>query len=58
MRRMASMLRALNGLLERLGNDPLPVPQETARRIQTEGLTGPVVLMLHGVSGRLRLNSI
>ena len=58
MRRMASMLRALNGLLERLGNDPLPVPQETVRRIQTEGLTGPVVLMLYGVSGRLGLNSI
>jgi hypothetical protein len=58
MRRMASVLQALNGLLEGLGNDPPPVPQETVRRIQTEGLKGPVVLMLYGVSGRLGLNSI
>jgi hypothetical protein len=52
-----SVLQALNGPLERLGNDPLPAPQAAVRRIQVEGPTGQVALVLHRVSGRLHLNS-
>ena len=55
---IAGVLQALNGPLERLGNDPLPAPQAAVRRIQSEEPTGQVVLVPRQVSSRSHLNSI
>ena len=58
MQHVAGVLQAMNGVLERLGNDPLPAAQVAGRRMQPEGPPGQVVLVLQGVSGPHHLNSI
>jgi hypothetical protein len=52
------VLQAPSGPLGRLGYDLLPVPQATVRHLQAERPTGKAVLVFHGVSGHLHLNSI